>query len=171
MQQRAVVRFRRLKGPNLPLIHPELESVCREDALALPTVCKWNAPFRDGRTKLSDELGFGRPSKSDLAEPIMSMSKERPFSYCKLVARYSRVAKAICPRIVYEDLGLQKFDIRSVPHILDSAPKRNRVTLSRELLDILRREQKCCFENVITEHESWFFTHYPIESAWVGSQD
>jgi hypothetical protein len=80
MEHRVVGRFLRLKGLNPPLIHSDPESIYHQDALALPTVCKWRARFRDGRTELSDDSRSGRPRKSDLAPPISSMLKECPFS-------------------------------------------------------------------------------------------
>jgi histone-lysine N-methyltransferase SETMAR len=171
MEQRAVVRFLTLKWLNPQQIYSELESVYHEDALAMPTVYKWHARFRDGRTELSDDPRSGRPRKSDLAEAIFSMLEERPFSSCKCLARHFRVAKATCLRILRDELGLQKFNLRWVPHTLNPAQKRNRVTFSRALLEVLHREQGNNFEHVITGDESWFFLHYPNESIWAESRD
>jgi transposase len=171
MEQRAGGRFLLLKALNPPLIHSEPESIYHQHALALPTVCKWLARFRDGRTELSDDSRSGRPRKSDLAGPISSMLKERPFSSCKLLARHFRVTKATCLRILREDLELKRFHLRWVAHTLDSTYKRNRVALSHELLDILRPEQECSSAHVMTGDEWWFFQHYPNESACLESQD
>jgi transposase len=79
MEQRAVIRFLMLKGLGVQQIHSELESVYHKEALDLPTVCKWSARFRVGRTKLSDDPRSGRPRKSDLATGISAMLEERPF--------------------------------------------------------------------------------------------
>jgi hypothetical protein len=68
-------------------------------------------------------------------------------------------------------LGTIKSHLKWVRHALDSTQKRNRATLPHELLDILLREQEYSFEHVITRDESWFFLHYPNESAWAESQD
>jgi histone-lysine N-methyltransferase SETMAR len=142
-----------------------------EDALAMPTIYKWHARFRDGRTELFDDPRSGRPRRSDLAEAISSMLEERPFLSCKLLARHFRIAKATCSRILREDLALQKFTLRWVPHRLHSTQKQNRVTFSSALLEVLRREQQNNFDLVITGDESWFFVHYPNESVWAGSRD
>jgi transposase len=86
MEQRAVLRFLTLKGLNPQQIRSEFESVYHEDALALPTIDKWHARFRDVRAELSDDPTSGRPRKSDLAEAIFSMLEERSFLSCKLLA-------------------------------------------------------------------------------------
>jgi hypothetical protein len=112
--------------------------VYHEDALAVLTIYKWHVRFRDGRTELSDDPRSGRPRKSDSAETIFSMLKERPFLSHKLLARHFRIAKATCLRISREDLAQQKFILRWVPHTLDSVQKQNRVTFSRALLEVLR---------------------------------
>jgi transposase len=145
--------------------------VYHEDAFAPPTICKWHARFRDRRTELSDDPRSGKPRRSDLAEAISSMLEERPFLSCKLLSRHFRIAKAMCSRISRKDLALQKFNLRWVPHRLDSTQKQNRVTFSRALLEVLRREQQNNFDHVITGDESWFFIHYPNESVWAGSRD
>jgi hypothetical protein len=72
---------------------------------------------------------------------------------------------------LHDELALQKFNLRWVPHTLDFAQKRNRVTFSRALLELLRREQENNFEHVVTGDESWFVLHYPNESIWVESRD
>jgi transposase len=170
-EQRAVFRFLTLKGLNPQQILSELESVYREDALALPTIYKWHARFRDRRTELSDDPRSGRPRKSDSAEAIFSMLEPRPFLSYSLLARHFGIAKATCLQILREDLALQKFNLRWVPDTLDSAQKQNRVTFSHALLEVLRREQRTNFDYVITGDEACFFLHYPNESVWAGSRD
>jgi hypothetical protein len=171
MEERPVLGFLTLKGLNPQQIHSELESVSHEDAFAMLTICKWHTRFRDGRTELSDDPKSGGPRRSDLAEAISSMLEERPFLACKLLARHFRIAKATCLRILREDLALQQFSLRWVPQRLDSTQKQNRVTFSRALLEVLRREQQNNFDHVITGDESWFFIDYPNESVWAGSRD
>jgi hypothetical protein len=82
------------------------------------------------------------------------MLEESPFLSCKLLARHFKIAKATCLRILREDLALQKFHLRCMPHTLDSAQKTDRVTFSRALPEVLRREQQSNFDHVITSDES-----------------
>jgi transposase len=157
MEQRAAIRFFPLKGPNPQQIHSELVSVYHTDAVTLPTVYKWSARFRIGRNELLDDPRSGRPPKNALAAGISAMLEERLFLSCKIIARHFRVAKATCLRILREDLGLRKFYLRWVPHTIDAPQKQNRVTLSGELLEILREQRAKNFIDVITGDESWSF--------------
>jgi transposase len=171
MEQRAVIRFFTLKGLNVQQIHSELESVYHKEALALPTVYKWSARFRIGRTTLSDEARHGRPGKSDLATGISAMLEVRPFLARKPIARHFRVAKTTCLRILRANLELKEFHLRWVPHTIAPTQKGNRVTLSRKLLTILFQEREKNFMDIMTGDESWFFLHDPHASAWAGSRD
>jgi hypothetical protein len=54
---------------------------------------------------------------------------------------------------------------------LDATQKRNRVTLCRDLLEALHREQQGSFEHIITGEESRFFFYYVNELAWAESRD
>jgi histone-lysine N-methyltransferase SETMAR len=171
MEQRAVIRFLTLKGMNSRQIFSELQSVYGDQALHLPTVFKWHARFRDGRTELGDDPRSGRPQKSDLAEAISVMLEERPFTSCKFLARHFRIAKSTCTKILRKDLGLHKFNLRWVPHTLDETQKRNRVTLCSQLLTIFQQDQQNNFERIITGDESWFYLQYANESAWAESRD
>jgi hypothetical protein len=127
--------------------------------------------FATGGPSPGTTQGLAGTTKVILAEPLSSMLKARPFPFCKLLAQTFRVAKTTCLQILHKNLGLKEFHRRWVPCSLDSTQKRNRVTLSHELLDILPREETYGFEHVISGDESWFFRHYPTESAWAVSQD
>jgi hypothetical protein len=70
-----------------------------------------------------------------------------------------------------QDLALQKFNLRWVPHTLDSARKQNHSTFSHVLLEVLRREQQNNFDRAIIGDESSFFLDYPHESVWAESAD
>jgi transposase len=128
MEQRAALRFLTLRRLNPQQIRSELESVYPEHAFALPTIYKWHARFRDGRTELSDDPRFGRPQRSDLSEAVSSMLEERPFLSCKLLARHFRIAKTTCSRILREDLALKSKIVSHFP----------------------ARFSKCCVENNTT---------------------
>jgi transposase len=106
MEQRAVLCVLMLKGLNPQQIHSELESVCHEDALALPTISKWDARSPDAGTELSDDPRSGRPRKSDLGQGCFSLLTERPVLSRKLLARHLRIAKATCLRILREHVAL-----------------------------------------------------------------
>jgi transposase len=171
MEQRAVIRFFTLKGLPSRAIAAELESVYAGEALALSTVKKWRKRFAQGRTALCDDPRSGRPLMNDLAEAIASMLKERPFLSCKVLCRHFRIAKGSCLRILHDNLGMKKLNLRWVPHSLDANQKGERVALSHELLAVLERDRRNQFRNVVTGDESWFFLYYSHDSIWTQSRD
>jgi hypothetical protein len=120
---------------------------------------------------LSDDRKSIKSRKSDFATGISAMLEERPFLLCKLVARHFRAAKTRCLRILREDLGLKKFHLRWIPRTIDAPQKWNRVTLSREFLAILLQEREKNFNDIMTGDQSWFFRHYPHDSASAGFRD
>jgi hypothetical protein len=164
MDQRAIIHFFTLKGLLSRAIAAELESVYAADALALLTVKKWQKRCAQGRTSLCDDPRSGLPLTNDPAESIASMLKECPFLSCTVLCRHFRIAKASCLRILQDDLGLKKFDLRWVPPALDASQKGERVTLSHELLAVLGRDRRNHFRNVMTGDESWFFLYHSHES-------
>jgi transposase len=61
MEHRAAIHFFTLKGLKAKDVCAQLESVCGQGALALPTVRKWRRRFQQGRTDLFDDPKSGRP--------------------------------------------------------------------------------------------------------------
>jgi transposase len=66
-EQRAVIRFLRLKGFRASAIAAEFKSVYETEALALSTVKTWRKRLSEGRASLYDDPRCGRPLTNDLA--------------------------------------------------------------------------------------------------------
>jgi hypothetical protein len=79
--------------------------------------------------------------------------------------------KATCLRILHDVLYFEKFNLRWVPHSLDSNQKAERVTLSHRLLEILEKDEENDFYNVLAGYEFWFYLEYSHESATAESRD
>jgi histone-lysine N-methyltransferase SETMAR len=171
MEQRAVIRFLTLKGLKSSQILIELTNVYHEAALSLTAVKKWHYRFKDGRTTLDDNFRAGRPKKSDLAEPVQFLINEFPFISCKCICTKLRIAKTTCLRVLHDDLGLQKFNCRWIPHTLSQEQFQERVDVSEELLRMLQLIGEDHFNTVITGDESWFFYSYPETTAWAPTRN
>jgi hypothetical protein len=150
MEQRAVMRFFTLKGLSPKDVHTEFESVYMDEALCLRTVYKWQEGFIQGRTELFDNPRSGRPLQNDLTDALRAMIQEFPFTSCKRFCTHFRLAKSTCLCILHDVLRLKKFNLRWVPHSLDNAQNAERVSLSTNLLKILKEDQKSEFAQVIT---------------------
>jgi hypothetical protein len=121
MEQRTVVRFFILKGLSPKDIYTELESVYIDKALCLPTVYKWHKRFMQRRTELFDDTRSGRPLQNDLVDALRAMIQEFPFTSCKGLCTYFRLAKSTCLRILHDILHLKK-----VQFTIGRAPSRRR---------------------------------------------
>jgi hypothetical protein len=55
----------------------------------------------------------------------------------------------------------KKFNLRWVPHILDSNQRAQRVELSSELLEVLTSQGRNKFHHAITGDELWFYFECP----------
>jgi histone-lysine N-methyltransferase SETMAR len=151
-----VVRFFTLKDSSPKEIQTELESLYMDEALCLRTVYKWHERFMQGRTELFDDPRPGRPLQNSLADALHAMILEF-FTSCKRFCTHFRFVKSTCLSILHDVLHLQKFNLRWIPHSLDDPHKTERVSLSRDLLTVLKKDQRKGFAQVITGDESWFY--------------
>jgi hypothetical protein len=125
----------------------------------------------EATTSLCDNPRSGRQLSNDLAEAIASMLKEKPFASCKVLFRHFRIVKTTCLRILHDNLGMKKFNLRWVSHALNSSQKAERVTLSHKILAVLESDRRNSFQNVIIGDEFWFFLYYHRDSIWAQSRD
>jgi hypothetical protein len=111
------------------------------DTLKSSTVSKWRLRLQDGWDDLFDLAHPGRRSHSDLAAPTQSLLHQFSFVSCKILCCKPKIGKATCLHVLHNDLHLEKFNLRDVPHSLEADQKRSRVELSREHLQILEQDQ------------------------------
>jgi hypothetical protein len=88
-----------------------------------------------------------------------------PFISCKVLGCKLKIGKATCLHMFHNDLHLEKFNLRHIPHSLKADQKRSRVEPSRELLQILERDQQNEFGHISIKDESWFFLNIFIIRA------
>jgi hypothetical protein len=155
-----MVRVFTLKGLSPKEIHTELESVYMDEAFCLRTVYKWYKHFMQGRTELFDDLRSGQPLQNNLADDLPAMIQEFPFTSCKCLWTHFRLATSTCLCILHDVLRLQKFNLRWIPSSLDDAHKAERVSLSTDILRVLKEHQRNEFAQIITGDNSWFYFDY-----------
>jgi hypothetical protein len=160
MEQLVMVRFFTLKGLSPRDIHNELESVYMDEAICLSTVCKWHERLMQEGTELFVDPRSGRSLENDLADALRAMIQEFPFTSYQLLCIHFRLGKATCLRILRDILRWQKFNVRWVPHSRGYTQRGERMSISKDLLRVLRENQKIGFANVMTVDESWFSIEY-----------
>jgi hypothetical protein len=75
----------------------------------------------------------------------------------ELLCRKLKIDHATYLRLLHDDLHLEKFNLRSVPHSLEADQTRSPVELSRGLLQIVEQDQRDDFEHILTLDKSWLF--------------
>jgi hypothetical protein len=119
-----------LKNLSIAEIATELQIVYGTDAMMYSTISKWSLPFQHGSDDLFDLACSGKPSCSDLAAPIQPLLRQFPFVSYQVLCCKPKIGKAICLRVLHNNLHLEKFNLRYVPYSLESDQKRSRVELS-----------------------------------------
>jgi hypothetical protein len=114
----AVIRYLILKNLSVAEITTELQRVYDMDALKYSMVTKWRLRFQDLSDDPSDFARPERPSGNDLAVPIQSSLQQLRFISCKVLCRKLKIVKATCLRVLQDDLHLENFSLRYVPHSL-----------------------------------------------------
>jgi hypothetical protein len=171
MKQRPVVRFFTLKGLSMRDIHTELEPLYMDEVLCLLMVYKRQERFIQKRTELFDDPPSGQPLQNGLGDALRVMIQEFPFSSCKRRWMHLRLGKGTCLGILQEVRRVQKFNLQWVAHSLSDAQRVERVSLSTDILRVLRENQKTGFASAITGDESCFYFEYLHQSVWVPSRD
>jgi hypothetical protein len=92
--------------------------------------------------------------RNDLAQALSATLQEYLFPSCKKFCVHFRIGKATCLRILRDVLHREKFTLHWIPHSLHSNQKAERMTLSHGLLEVLKKNEKDDFGNVLTGDES-----------------
>jgi hypothetical protein len=157
LEQRTMICFFPLNGFQPEHVQTERSDMSREQAFQLPTVEKWHLYVADRIGDLEDEPKSGRPKKTDLVGRLIRLLHKKPFTSCKAICRRLEILKTIFVRVLLEELALTKFYWCRVPGTLDANEMAERVTLSRQLLQMFRSDEEQNFSTIMTRDESWFF--------------
>jgi hypothetical protein len=68
-------------------------------------------------------------------------------------------------------LGFQVRHLQWIPHTLSHAQELNRVSLSRELLAMLQRQEQRSQHDIVILDESWFCLNADPELIWLQSDE
>jgi hypothetical protein len=141
-KQCAVIRFFPLNGLRPQHVHTELSDVHDERGFQLLPPEKLHSRFADRTQDLEDEPKSGQPKTIDLLDPMAKLPREKPFPSCQAICRRMNIPKTTCLRVLHEELGLSKFYSRWVPNTINANQMAERVTLSHQLLQVLRSDEE-----------------------------
>jgi hypothetical protein len=97
------------------------------------------------------------PSIDDSNEAILLALTEQPFTSVRQLSRLTHLPSCTIYRRLMQSFGLHMRYLRWVPHRLTTAPKSNRIELSRQLLSMLEIQQARYWHNIVTLDEFWFY--------------
>jgi len=157
-------------GKQLSQIHKELEVAEGSKALSLRTIYRWIEAFEEGENSIEDASRSGRPHEAVTQGTIAKIEElinEDPHMPIRRIEEEVGVSKERIGHILHDELGLHKVCAKWVPHVLTEENKKNRVEISKQLLEIF----ECGFLNIVTGDETWinYFTVSSKESnkSWV----
>jgi histone-lysine N-methyltransferase SETMAR len=170
LQQRSVVRYYCLRLKSNREILAKLQLAYHEDALCLRAVEKWAARFRAGQETVDDETRPGRPAISDLSEAILQFLERQPHSSSRDISKALYLPKTTVLRIMHE-IGLHFFAPRWVPYRLSDAQKADRVTICKNLIDMMISLGPKQAKYLITGDESWIYWDNQLRGMWAEDRD
>lgn len=148
-------------------IHNKLKELFGDKALSLSTVSytirslSWNA------TKPGTQFQVGKPPNLRIDQLILKCLDEDPTLSCHEIAQRIRANYSSVRYVLINRLNYKCYNLKWLPHFLNDSMKKNRVTYSQQLLDILLKCQKNDFKFILTGDESWFFYYSPHCCQWV----
>jgi hypothetical protein len=141
-----MVQYFFLKGHGSKLIHKELVSRLQGNAILPSTVKNWLRGFESGALSCGDPERPERPLIS-IGPALQRFLKKPPFLTARVMSGNFSVDRG---------LGLRKFTLRWVPHILSAEQKLTRVAESQSLVAIRANFAEKNFQGTIPGDESWF---------------
>jgi len=165
LKQKAVIEFLMKEGIAAREISDRLKKVYGESALKFPSVKRWVAAFKDGRTDIIDKPRSGRPSsavteanKQRVDELIRSDRRVTTKNIIYLIG----VSHGTVHNII-SDLGYSKVCARWVPRQLTDELKQNRLDVCRQMMQRYGNEGEQFMDSIVSGDESWAH-HYKPET-------
>ncbi|KAG5323521.1 SETMR methyltransferase, partial [Acromyrmex heyeri] len=153
---RTVIKHLHMKGLIPKEIKAELDNIHSTSASAFTTVYNWVNEFKRGRTSTCDAPRSERPIEATTPEIIDKVHDivltDRRVKVHELVKAYHMIS------ILHEQLGMKKLSARWVPSLLTVDHKRDRVTISKQCLEMFRYNPDEFLHRFITVDKTWI--HY-----------
>lgn len=164
-KQKAVIEFLMKEGIAAREISDRLKNVYGESALSYPSVRRWIADFKGGRSDIIDKPRSGRPS-SAVTEANKQLVDELIRSNRRITTRDINEVIEVSQGSVHNiirDLGYSKVCARWVPRQLTDELKHSRLDVCRQMLQRYRNEGEQFMNSIVTGDESWAH-HYEPET-------
>ena len=153
-----------LEGLSAGQAKAHLDIVYDEKAPSYTMIKKWYAAFRRGERSLSDAARAGRP-KAAADEEHVEKVREKIIGdrrvTVRAMAKDLRISIGTVSTIVNRNLGARKLKKKRVPRELSKDQKRRRVEVSKQNLNLLRRNPRDFWRRLLTVDETWIHHFTP----------
>ena len=166
-----VIKFFVKEGLTPNESHSKFINVYGDSSPSFPTIKKWAAEFKCGRTGLKDDPRNGRPKSATTPEIIEQVHDtvldDRQMKVHE-IAETIGISKEHVGYILHEELDMKKLCARWVPRLLTADQKCTRMKISEQCLKRFNKNNEFV-HRFITMDETWIH-HYTPESKQQSKQ-
>ena len=166
---RSIVLYLHKKGLSAKEIHNDIIQTLGPNIIKYSTVTKYlrNQSFPLKKITIENDQNFRDEEENQIL--VKNALKNFPFASVREIAKITQIPKST----VYNTLTIQLHyvlkHLRWVPHSLNSSQLSQRVSKSKELLQLLRQSKKNNYKFFYTGDESWFYLNTDYEQQWLPS--
>ena len=164
---RAIIKFLYLRNEKPNRIHEMINETPGYAEVSITTIRKWVKRFKDGEMDIIDSKRSGRPKiKNKFISKVRLMIEENPSLSCKFIAKKLDIGWGTVKKILIEELGLKKVNMKWIPHTLNDDQKAKRKEDSIEILRIIENTPNKELCNLLTGDETWIYYENPRPIVW-----
>lgn len=141
-----------------------LRSAFGDEAPSKPTVYRWFAEFKRGRSTLSKAPGKGQPKTAMTQENINAVQKlieEDRHVTCREIQSSLGIGMSQIQKILHDELWVRKLVSRWIPKLLNDEQKAARVRWCRRTLARFNSGGSNAVFNIVSGDESWIYSYEP----------
>ena len=165
---RAYIKARSKLGCSLKKLMTEISTAFGPSCVSFDTVRRWKKKIESGVESIKNAPKSGRP-KSAFRKEIVSKIKEIIEGDARFtvrdIARKVGISLSTVHLILKKHLKVRKISARWVPHLLTDEQKRQRVKVTKKLLQMFPKYDKKQFASVVTGDETWVHYFEPVRKV------
>lgn len=167
LDQKSIAIFLSLQGKSATLIHMEMKNTLGAKCVSYQSITKYLRDYNIGlpspEKKKSEK--FLRPD--GVSAFILRVLGEYPFASLRQIEEMTGIPKSTVEFHLTQKLKFKNVLLKWIPHRLNEGQKEERVSISKELLKILRSAKHRGWKYFVTGDESWFYFSYDHDRMWI----
>lgn len=167
MTQLSLVKKYHDDGLNAKQIFDRLTEIFENDAIPYSTITYHLRKASWNEIKSDDKNKGGRPANYRIDQLILMELNEDSTKSCREIACNTGYSTSSVHYVLTVRLGYKPYNLRWVPHVLNSSQKIYRMNDSKALINILKQAKKNGWHFILTGDESWFFYRTPGGIIWL----